>query len=85
MTAKKDAHDGPPNEMQEKHNDIDAGFKAFQDALKSQEGQFMRGATWIMNEPKDMADKPARSPNPTEKIAEALIKRTAGGQFAKRD
>lgn len=75
----KDAHDGPPNEMQRKHNDIDAGYQALVDALKPQEGQFMRGATWIMNAPKDLSYKPARNPGPTpgEDVAARLLDRNA--------
>lgn len=74
--------------MQRKHNDIDAGLQAFRDALEPQEGQFMRGATWIMNAPKDLSDKPSRSPNPpsaSETIAERLLQRNASGQFLPRD
>lgn len=73
--------------MQRKHNDLDAGFQAFKDALAPQEGQFMRGATWIMNAPKDLSDKPSRSPNasPGDKVAEALLERNAKGQFLPRD
>lgn len=87
----KDAHDGPPNKMQRKHNDIDAGLQAFKDALEPQEGQFMRGATWIMNTPKDrevLASKPHRAeqaPSLGEKVARALLDRNAKGQFIERD
>lgn len=86
MSAKTDAHGDAPNEMQRKHNDLDAGFHAFRDALKPQEGQFMRGATWIMNEPKDLSDKPSRNPNASasEGIAKALLERNAKGQFVKQ-
>lgn len=83
--AQHDAHDGPPNDMQRKHNDIDAGLQAFKDALAPQEGQFMRGATWIMNEPKDLSGKPSRSPNPSQDLAEKLLERNAKGQFLPRD
>lgn len=75
----KDAHNGPPNEMQRKHNDLDAGFRAFQDALKPQEGQFMRGATWIMNDPKDLASKPAGRPATSEGMARRLLERNPDG------
>lgn len=83
----KDAHDGPPNKMQRKHNDIDAGLQAFKDALEPQEGQFARAATWIMNEPKDLSDKPSRSPNPSlgDDIAKKILERNAHGQFLPRD
>lgn len=73
--------------MARKHNDLDAGFQAFADCLKPQEGAFMRGATWIMNTPKDMADKPSRSPNKqsdNERVATALLERNALGHFVKR-
>lgn len=74
----KDAHNGPPNEMQRKHNDIDAGYQAFADCLKRQEGQFMRGATWIMNAPKDLGDKPSRNHSgPSEDVAAKLLGRNA--------
>ena len=82
---KKDAHNGPPNEMQRKHNDIDAGYQAFADALKPQEGQFMRGATWIMNAPKDLSGKPSRSPNPSESLAKGLLKAQASQVIHKKD
>lgn len=88
MSAKTDAHDGPPNEMQRKHNDLDAGLQAFRDALKPQEGQFMRGATWIMNEAKDLTGKPARSPNVNNAsgdVAQALLERNAQGRFLPRE
>lgn len=73
--------------MARKHNDLDAGLLAFQDALKPQEGAFMRGATWIMNAPKDFSDKPHRSPNKpvsdNERVASALLQRNAQGRFVK--
>lgn len=84
----KDAHDGPPNEMQRKHNDIDAGFHAFRDALKPQEGQFMRGATWIMNDPKDLADRPGAASDTKESdnqsVAQKLLDRNPDGTWKKR-
>lgn len=82
----KDAHNGPPNEMQKSHNDLDAGFKAFQDALKPQEGQFMRGATWIINDPKDLSDKPGRNINGTtenSRIAHKMLERNPDGTWKK--
>lgn len=79
----KDAHNGKPNEMQQKHNDLDAGFRAFQDALKPQEGQFMRGATYIMNAPKDLSDKPARREATSTGIARKLMERNPDGTWKK--
>ena len=65
-------------------NEDMSGLAAFRAALKSQEGQLMRGASYIMNAPKDMSDKPARSPNraiPSRDVAKALMERNASGQF----
>lgn len=44
-------------------SDLPTGLEAFQAALAPQEGQFMRGATYIMNAPKSLTGKPSRSPN----------------------
>ena len=68
-------------------NEDMSGLAAFRAAMKAQEGQFMRGASYIMNAPKDMSDKPARSPNraiPSREIAKALVERNASGQFVSR-
>ena len=65
-------------------NEDMSGLAAFRAAMKPQEGQFMRGASYIMNSPKDMADKPSRSPNraiPSREVAKALVERNASGQF----
>ena len=75
-------------------NEDMSGLAAFRAALAPQEGQFMRGATWIMNSPKDVSGKPARSPNPgpkvkketdNERIAAALMARNAKGHFVKKE
>ena len=69
-------------------NEDMSGLAAFRAALKSQEGQFMRGATYILNAPKDMEDKPSRSPNraiPSREMAKALVERNASGQFVSRE
>lgn len=58
------------------------GWAAFKAALGAQEGRFMREATFIMNEPKDMSFKNKSSDN--ENIAGALLERNARGQFVKR-
>jgi hypothetical protein len=68
-------------------NEDMSGLAAFRAAMKPQEGQFMRGASYIMNSPKDMSDKPARSPNraiPSKEVAKALLDRNASGQFVSR-
>lgn len=73
--------------MQRKHNDLDAGRQAFVDALKPQEGQFQRAATYIMNDPKNMADKPARresTPTPNQNLAERLLHMAPDGTFKPR-
>jgi len=75
-------------------NEDMSGLAAFKAALKPQEGQFMRGASYIMNSPKDLAWKPGRAdektpaekkPTDNERIASALLERNAKGQFVKRD
>lgn len=57
-------------------SDLPTGLEAFQAALAPQEGQFMRGATYIMNKPKDLTSKPSRSPNAPvsdhDRLAEAI-------------
>ena len=68
-------------------NEDMSGLAAYRAALKPQEGQFMRGATYIINPPKDFSDKPSRSPNraiPSKEIAKALLDRNATGQFVSR-
>lgn len=57
-----------------------SGLDAFRAALTRQEGQFMRGATYIMNTPKDLATESAG-----DKVAKALMERNAKGQFLKRE
>lgn len=58
-------------------NEDMSGLAAFRAALERQEGQFMRGATYIMNSPKELTDG--------EKVAQALLDRNAKGQFVKRE
>jgi hypothetical protein len=75
-------------------NEDMSGLAAFRAALKPQEGQFMRGASYIMNEPKDVAWKsdphaPERNSSKVatdnERIASALVERNAKGQFVKQE
>lgn len=68
------------------------GLEAFRRALAPQEGAFMRGASVIMNAPKDLGWKPSKSPNPStpkkpsdnERLADVLMRRNPLGQFAKK-
>lgn len=59
------------------------GLEAFRQAINRQEGSFMRAATVIMNEPKNLSDN--------ESVASALANhnalpdRNARGQFVKKD
>jgi len=68
-------------------NEDMSGLAAFRAALEPQEGQFMRGASYIMNAPKDLKWKPARSPNKVEpdmeRIARCVQERNAQGRFTK--
>lgn len=60
-------------------NEDMSGLDAFRAALQRQEGQFMRGATYIMNSPKTLKISDG------EKVATALLERDAKGQFVKRE
>lgn len=54
------------------------GLEAFRQALTRQEGGFMRAATVILNEPKDLKQ------SDNERIAEGVARRcTMTGQFKK--
>lgn len=66
------------------NDDLGAGLRAFKDALKPQEGKFMREATYIMNEPKDLSGKFGGTDTPGEKIAQALLDRNKLGQFVSK-
>jgi hypothetical protein len=61
-------------------NEDMSGLDAFRAALNRQEGQFMRGATYIMNTPKDL-----KTESPGETVAKKLLERNASGQFIKRE
>lgn len=54
--------------------DLPTGLEAFEAALRPQEGQFMRGATHILNPPKDLLWKPSRSPNSATSDADRTAK-----------
>lgn len=55
------------------------GLAAFRAAIQRQEGQFMRGATVILNPPKDL------KLTDNQRIATALQDRNASGQFVKKE
>lgn len=59
-----------------------SGLDAFRAALTRQEGQFMRGATYIENPVKNL--KTADKPSDNERIAGALRDHVTG-QFQKKD
>lgn len=61
-------------------NEDMSGLDAFRAALVRQEGQFMRGATYIINSPKDLANE-----SDGDRVAKALLERNAKGQFIKRE
>jgi hypothetical protein len=84
----------------ETHLSLDAGLDAFRRALAPQEGQFMRGATVILNPPKDteaLAAKPSRNEvlglpvnhrEPRERDINRLARnllRDAGGRWLPRE
>lgn len=58
-----------------------SGLDAFRAALTRQEGQFMRGATYIENAPKNLK---TAEPTTNERIAGALRDHVTG-QFQKKD
>lgn len=62
-------------------NDDMSGLDAFRAALTRQEGQFMRGASYIMNTPKNLK---TAEPTDNERIASALRDHVTG-QFKKQD
>ena len=67
-------------------NEDMSGLAAFRAAIQRQEGQFMRGASYIMNPPKDLTDVPGeRKESDGERVAKALLERNAKGQFVKRE
>jgi hypothetical protein len=76
------AHDRPGH-----YNDDMSGLAAFRAALKRQEGQFMRGATLILNSPKDLSTVPHQSAGKqlSQDVASAILERNASGQFIKKD
>lgn len=60
------------------------GLDAFRAALQRQEGQFMRGASYIMNPPKDLKVTEGGDTN-NQRLAGALLGRDAKGRSVKKE